>query len=576
MTAMKTTTKTLVLTTMLATGCYTGAEGPEIRDAQLEEIEEIVDNLVAAGYPESEIGVLEDGTVYVGDDALVSLAASREMAGLDKDGNPIDDEFRQYRTNNLVDPSVSVICVNPTAGFAGNANLMAGLQQAVANYNAQNLSFTMQIGGAGCSANITANMDNSGGGVAGFPSGGLPYTAITIGQTVGTYGVPVATHVIEHELGHCVGFRHTDYFNRSISCGGGAQNEGDGGVGAVHIPGTPTTDVTASTSVMNSCFNLGSTGVWTASDVTALQYLYGNGGYVPPQWVNVSTQGNLSAAQAVETQYGPFDATTYDAIRFQIAGGTGDADLYVRYGAAPTTATYDCRPYLGGNNETCEFNPSQDGNYYVMIRAYSAYTGVTLTVDGVGAAPPPPPPEDCDNGIDDDGDGSTDCADPGCAADPVCVAPPPPWTQLSNTTFESGWGIWSDGGTDSRRHDNSAYAHGGSWSLEVRDDTSSSRFTSSAFNLSSYDELQVDFWFYARSMDAGESFFVELWNGASWVTIATAVSGTHFNNNTLYHAVVEVDDTQVGFSNVAQLRVRNDGSADDDTVNYDDIVISAR
>ena len=567
--------KTLAAAVVLSAGCYTGMDDADVAALEREdEIQEIVDNLVAAGYPEAEIGVLVVGTVYVGDDALVSLEASREMAGLDKEGNPIDD-FRQYHTNNLVDASVTKICVNPTAGFAGNANLSAGLDQAISRYNAQNLGFTLQRNGTGCSANITANMDNSGGGVAGFPAGGLPYTSITIGQTVGGYGVAVASHVIAHELGHCIGFRHTDYFNRAISCGGGASNEGDGGVGAVHIPGTPTTDITAETSVMNSCFSLSSTGVWTPSDVTALQYLYGGGGYVPPEWSNIATHANQSAAQAVETQYGPFDATAYDAIRFQIAGGTGDADLYVRYGAAPTTATYDCRPYLGGNNETCEFNPSQDGNYYVMVRAYSAYSGVTLTVDGAGAGEPPPPAEDCDNGADDDGDGSSDCADSDCAADPVC-APPAAWTQLSSTTFESGWGIWTDGGTDSRRLDNSAYAHAGSWSLELRDDTSTSKFTSSSFNLSSYDELQVDFWFYARSMESGESFVVELWNGASWVAIASAVRGTDFNNNTLYHAVVEVDDTQVGFSNAAQLRFRNDGSADDDTVNFDDVVISAR
>jgi hypothetical protein len=39
-----------------------------------------------------------------------------------------------------------------------------------------------------------------------------------------------------HEIGHCIGFRHTDYMNR-ISCGSNS-NEGDGGVGAIHIDGT--------------------------------------------------------------------------------------------------------------------------------------------------------------------------------------------------------------------------------------------------------------------------------------------------------------------------------------------------
>ena len=53
----------------------------------------------------------------------------------------------------------------------------------------------------------------------------------------------------------------------------GSGNEGDAGVGAIHIAGTPTT-AALDGSVMNSCFNQGSTGQWTASDLTALNALY--------------------------------------------------------------------------------------------------------------------------------------------------------------------------------------------------------------------------------------------------------------------------------------------------------------
>ncbi len=63
---------------------------------------------------------------------------------------------------------------------------------------------------------------------------------------------------------------------------------------------------------------------------------------------------------------------------FAISGGTGDADMYVRRGSAPTTATYDCRPYLAGNSETCTFNSPTAGTYYVNVRAYSAISGVSL------------------------------------------------------------------------------------------------------------------------------------------------------------------------------------------------------
>ena len=65
-------------------------------------------------------------------------------------------------------------------------------------------------------------------------------------------------------------------------------------------------------------------------------------------------------------------------LQFQISGGTGDADMYVRFGSAPTTSTYDCRPYLGGNNETCTFPSPAAGTWHVMLHGYSAFSGVSL------------------------------------------------------------------------------------------------------------------------------------------------------------------------------------------------------
>ncbi|WP_320411961.1 S8 family serine peptidase [Alteromonas aquimaris] len=63
---------------------------------------------------------------------------------------------------------------------------------------------------------------------------------------------------------------------------------------------------------------------------------------------------------------------------FTITGGSGDADLYIRYGSQPTTSTYDCRPYETGNEETCSFNNPQAGTWHIGIRAYSTFSGVTL------------------------------------------------------------------------------------------------------------------------------------------------------------------------------------------------------
>jgi serine protease len=67
-------------------------------------------------------------------------------------------------------------------------------------------------------------------------------------------------------------------------------------------------------------------------------------------------------------------------LSFQISGGTGDADMYVNYGSAPSTSNYDCRPYLNGNNETCNMTATA-GTWHVMLRGYTSYSGVSLVAN---------------------------------------------------------------------------------------------------------------------------------------------------------------------------------------------------
>ncbi|MBA8885016.1 PKD domain-containing protein [Dokdonella fugitiva] len=86
-----------------------------------------------------------------------------------------------------------------------------------------------------------------------------------------------------------------------------------------------------------------------------------------------ATTGNTTA---VYTMTVPAGATN---LVFATSGSNGDADLYVRFGSAPTTSSYDCRPYTGSSSETCSFPSPQAGTYYVMVRAYSSFTGLSLT-----------------------------------------------------------------------------------------------------------------------------------------------------------------------------------------------------
>jgi serine protease len=66
-------------------------------------------------------------------------------------------------------------------------------------------------------------------------------------------------------------------------------------------------------------------------------------------------------------------------LRFVTSGGTGDADMYVKFGSAPTDTSYDCRPYTSGNAETCNIATAQAGTYHVRLKAYSSFSGVSLT-----------------------------------------------------------------------------------------------------------------------------------------------------------------------------------------------------
>ncbi|QJT26547.1 hemagglutinin [Aeromonas media] len=60
------------------------------------------------------------------------------------------------------------------------------------------------------------------------------------------------------------------------------------------------------------------------------------------------------------------------------SGGSGDADLYVKFGSVPTSSSYDCRPYKSGNAETCTLNAPKAGTWHVQLSGFSAFSGVSL------------------------------------------------------------------------------------------------------------------------------------------------------------------------------------------------------
>src|SRR5262249_53551201 len=86
---------------------------------------------------------------------------------------------------------------------------------------------------------------------------------------------------------------------------------------------------------------------------------------------------NGTVAKNEMKQYGPYRIAAGTNFVVNMTG-TADADLYVRKGAAPTTATYDCRPYKNGSAESCTIAGPAD--VYVGVNGYAATSTYALDI----------------------------------------------------------------------------------------------------------------------------------------------------------------------------------------------------
>jgi len=249
-----------------------------IQEATLKVTDDVLQTLESNFYNISDVKVVDfllpDDTTeqryQVEDDITFSVESLKALAKYKKGSNA----ERNYHTNNLVSPRTLTII-----GFTGGRNALSSREQtalrwAVNNYNRLNLTirFNLTFGTNYRNKDMVVyyNPNQSGsGGSAGFPSNGRPNKFIQI-YGLDNSSTNVMEHVITHEIGHSVGFRHTDWFSRQ-SCGQNT-NEGVGSIGANPIPGTPSGY--DPTSIMLSCFSNNEDGEFNNNDITALRYLY--------------------------------------------------------------------------------------------------------------------------------------------------------------------------------------------------------------------------------------------------------------------------------------------------------------
>jgi chitodextrinase len=145
---------------------------------------------------------------------------------------------------------------------------------------------------------------------------------------------------------------------------------------------------------------------------------------------------------------------------------------------------------------------------------------------------------------------------------------------LNQGYFESGWDGWTDGGNDCARY-SGANSYEGSYSIRLRDNSgSSSSMTLSNVDLSSYDEVEVDFYFYVNSMENNEDFWLRFYDGSSWNTVTTWTSGSDISNGLFYNATVTFNTNDFTFASNSGFRFQCDASGNNDQIYIDQVTVT--
>jgi hypothetical protein len=251
--------------TLLALGAsaafsLTGCQKSQDAAAEPQAISAAVRAQVAAlGFDTNDLKAVSGGYLAEGDMLLTpELLASTPDRKFLRVG-----EEEQYRTTNLVTGLPRTLTVSLSTEFP--ASYVTAIDEAIRRYNDANLQlhFTrITSGTADLPVKYSANL---GAGVLGFT---------LVPSVIGTQTTNAIATIMAHEMGHCIGLRHTDYMNRAYSCGrkGQGNNEGTAGVGAILIPGTPSAP--DPNSWMLACVGTNVDRPFNANDVIALNYLY--------------------------------------------------------------------------------------------------------------------------------------------------------------------------------------------------------------------------------------------------------------------------------------------------------------
>ncbi len=143
----------------------------------------------------------------------------------------------------------------------------------------------------------------------------------------------------------------------------------------------------------NSTFNQGACGVekaaanraYVVADVTAAFSAVGVSCITPPPVTKVLVKGvpvtGLSLAKGSSVTYTIVIPTGAKNLTFKTSGGTGDADIYAKFGVAASTTVFDVKSDGGTNVETITVAAPKAGTYYLLLNGYATVSGVSLVAN---------------------------------------------------------------------------------------------------------------------------------------------------------------------------------------------------
>lgn len=267
----------------------------------------VVEKLIEMGYKKEDIQEL-DGFYLVQGDILFSKNISDYKKKKGAQGGRGGLYARHAHTNNLVsqtnvtsmtvyvDPSVSVSGIDDWSAAINDArDDLNGISGSVVNFiitTNSNADIIIESDNGALPNNVIAS--------AGFPLSNQPWNTVLINlDFLSNMNVTGGTkrYNMVHELGHCIGLRHTNW----------ETNDSTTNVGAHLIPGTPTQDLN---SVMNGGTATNSWNGFSSFDIVAIEYLYP----VPPPPIilhsaNGTSKGQRKSSWACASTYTP--ATYY-------------------------------------------------------------------------------------------------------------------------------------------------------------------------------------------------------------------------------------------------------------------------